>query len=165
MTTIDIDFLKEQLKIANQELKHFVTLQKNMKQQLLKEHSIKTGFTQSESFFLSKAINEFEDDILEMKLRIRFSIFDIRDLRITQYIQFKKRLNNCLTKLKDLEKTQKMFKSKSKNVAKHTSNNELTAYNQSVNSKKIKNTKEKINKIVFDINYLKQKIKALSLNT
>lgn len=157
-------FLKEQLALAKKELKQFVLFQKQLKRELRQSHSSVTKFKQSESTFLSASLNQFEDRITELKIRIKYSLFNETDGRIQQYINFYKRLNTAISQLKTLEKTQKLFKLKRKQVCTDKDNQDLTSYQQSINANQISKNKEKINKVIFNINYLKQKLKTIDFN-
>lgn len=154
-------FLKEQLLLAKQELKQFVLFQKNLKKELRDSHTSVTKFKQAESTFLIASINQFEDRITELKIRIKYSLFNETDEKIQQYINFYKRLESAKSQLYTFEKTQKMFKSRRKHVSSDKNNSELTEYSQSINSKQISKTKNKINKTIFNIKYLKQKLKTI----
>lgn len=158
---IDQHFLKEQLSLAKEELKQFVLFQKQLKKELKNSHNSVTKIKQSESFFLSQSIKLFEDRILELKIRIKYNLFEENDERIQQYILFTKRLESAKSQLHTFERTQKMFKLKRKNVCSDKNNSELTGYSQSINSKQIYKTKNKINKSIFNIKYLKQKLKTI----
>lgn len=157
-------FLKEQLALAKKELKQFVLFQKQLKRELRQSHSSVTKFKQAESTFLSASLNQFEDRITELKIRIKYSLFNETDGRIQQYINFYKRLNTAISQLKTLEKTQKLFKLKRKQVCTDKDNQDLTSYQQSINANQISKNKEKINKVIFNINYLKQKLKTIDFN-
>lgn len=158
---IDQHFLKEQLALAKEELKQFVLFQKKLKKELRDSHTSITKIKQSESFLLSQSIKLFEDRILELKIRIKYYLFNETDEKIQQYINFYKRLESAKSQLYTFEKTQKMFKSRRKHVCSDKNNSELTEYSQSINSKQISKTKNKINKTIFNIKYLKQKLKTI----
>lgn len=158
---IDQHFLKEQLALAKKELKQFVLFQKQLKKELKDSHTSVSKFTQAESFFLSQSIKLFEDRILELKIRIKYNLFEENDERIQQYILFTKRLESAKSQLYTFERTQKMFKLRRKNVFVDKKNPDLNEYQQSINSKQIAKTKNKINKAIFNIKYLKQKLKTI----
>jgi len=161
---IDQHFLKEQLALAKKELKEFVLFQKQLKKELKNSHTSITKFNQAESFFLSQSIKLFEHRILELKIRIKYNLLEANDERIQQYILFNKRLQSSKSQLHTFERTQKMFKLRRKNVFVDKNNPELNQYQQSINSKQISKTKNKINKAIFNIKYLTQKLKTIDFN-
>lgn len=162
---IDQHFLKEQLALAKKELNQFVLFQKQLKKELKDSHTSVTKFKQAESFFLSQSIKLFEDRILELKIRIKYNLLNPSEERIQQFILFTKRLESAKSQLHTFEKTQKMFKLRRKNVFVDKNNPELNQYQQSINSKQILKTKNKINKAIFNIKYLTQKLKTIDFNT